>query len=423
MRRDEVAGADTERPRYAPYEEDEAEVEAKARRRPPRQKAEKFFRALQRGLSGFMLLQLVFVGVFVMVGPWWTLTTGLPGAAMLLASLGLLFDGMAFGALLEWLPERAQRIIIKVSALQHLGVLLCGAWLVWRPVDPAWTLQPGTDAVNDPLLVFRDGALVVHGGAGSVRRQGDDGWYDLHAPGYFGWEFHATADGALYVGPREPQRIDRYDPQEETWRLIGRPAGPLDELAIGADEIMATIRGRLHRLDMSGGTWSELTELGRVHAVALAPDGDGAFAAGSRWWWREGGEWVDVTPPGELGFPNEVYVGGGGWRYALLGGFMGGDMMVAGPGEAFRRAGSPVADPRVMIVDPDDGRRVIVGSWGQGIWVSRDGGASWTSLGLWKIQVRSMAYERRSGRLCVASSNLMWDKGVFCRVLADADRP
>lgn len=420
MRRDEVAGAHGQRP---PDEPDESDDQDEQQAKPPPHRAEKFLGALQRGFNGFMLLQLAFVGVFVMVGPWWTLTTGLPGAAMLLAALGLLFDGMAFGALLGRLPERAQLIIIKMSALQHLGVLLCGAWWVWQPVDPSWALQPGTDGVNDPQLVFQDGALVVHGGAGSVRRQGDDGWwYDLHAPGFYGWEFHATADGALYIGPREPQRIDRYDPQEKTWRLIGRPAGPLDELAIGTGEIMATIRSRLHRLDMSGRTWSEVTEVGRVHAVALAPDGDGAFAAGSRWWWREGGEWVDVTPPGEFGFPNEVYVGGGGWRYALLGGFMGGDMMVAGPGEAFRRAESPVADPRVMIVDPERGERVIVGSWGQGVWVSRDGGASWTALGLWKIQVRSLAYDRQSGRLCAASSNLMWDKGVFCRVLADAER-
>jgi hypothetical protein len=403
----------------------EAEERGPHGKAPPPGKAERFFRGLQKGFSGFLIVQLLFIGVFVMVGPWWTVTTGLPGAAMLLAALGLLFDVTAFGVLLEWLPERAHRAIIKLSALQHLGVLLWGAWLVWQPVDPAWTLQPGTDGVSDPLLVFRpDGALVVHGGAGSVRWQGDDGgWYDLGAPGFFGWEFHAMPDGALYIGPREPQRIDRYDPQTETWRLIGRPAGALGDLAIGTGEIMAVIGGRLHRLDMFEKTWSEVHEVGRADAVALAPDGDGAFAAGSRWWWREGGEWVDVTPPGELGFPNDVYVGGGGWRYALLGGFMGGDMYVAGPGEGFRRALSPVGDPRVLVPDPVHGERVIVGSWGQGVWVSHDGGASWTSLGLGKIQVRSLAYDRRGGRLCAASSNLMWDKGVFCRELAAADRP
>lgn len=391
----------------------------------PPGKADRFLHGLHRAFSGFMLLQVAFIGVFVMVGPWWTVTTGLPGAAMLLAALGLLFDVTALGVLIERLPARAQRVIVKIAALQHVGVFLSGAWLVAQPVDPAWTLQAGTDTVSDPLLAFgTDGALLVHGGGGSVRRQGDDGWwYDLHAPGFFGWEFHATPDGALYVGPREPQRIDRYDPREQTWRLIGRPAGALKDLAIGTGEIMAVIDSRLHRLDMVNGTWSEVKSVGRAEAVALAPVGDGALVAGRRWWWREGGEWVDVTPPGELGFPNDIYVGGGGWRYALLGGFMGGEVVVAGPGEEFRRVDSPVGDPRVLVVDPVDGRRVIVGSWGQGVWVSRDAGASWTALGLPKIQVRSLAYARRSGRLCAASSNLMWDKGVFCRVLASADQP
>lgn len=384
------------------------------------ERAEEGLRGVHRVVSGVMLVQLVVVGAFLLVSPWWWLLTGLPGAALLMAALGLLFDWRAFDVLLGWLPARARRVVVRLSALAHLTVFLAGAWLVMKPLDPAWELQPGTDGVSDPILAFRpDGALLVHGGAGSVRYQGDDGyWYDLHAPGFFGWEFHALPDGALYVGPREPQRIDRYDPQEQTWRAIGRPAGALGDMAVGAGELLASIGGALHRLDLSGRSWSiEHGVSGPIHSVALAPDGDGALALGRRWWAREGGAWADVTPEGELGFPNDAYIGGGGWRYALLGGgIFGGDgLYVARPDEGFGGVETPVGDLRVLALHPVRGELVVAGSWGQGVWVSRDGGASWASLGLDRVQVRSLAVDWRRGRVCAASSNLAWGKGVYCR--------
>lgn len=399
--------------------------------RPPREPgpgkgAERVLRGIHRFVAGFMILQLAFVGVFLLTSPWWAVTSGLPGAAMLLAALGLLFDWRAFDVLLEWLPARAQKFVVRLSMLAHLSVFVAGAWLVTRPIDPAWELQPGTDGVSDPILAFRpDGALLVHGGAGSVRYQGDDGgWYDLDAPGFFGWELHATADGALYVGPSGMQRIDRYDPTARTWRAIGRPGGYLADMSVGSGELLAAIAGRLHRLDMVAGTWSEEQALGRVNAVALAPDGDGALAAGERWWARERGAWADVTPPAEqLGFPNDAVIGGGGWRYVLLGGFLAGDLHVAGPGEGFRKVEAPAGDLRVLVADPVRGELVIAGSWGQGVWVSRDGAASWAPLGLERVQVRSLAVDWRRGRVCAASSNLLWDKGVFCRRLPGADGP
>lgn len=376
-------------------------------------------RGVGRVVAGVTIVQLVFIGVFLLVGPWWTLVTGLPGAAMLLAALGLLFDWHALEVLLAWLPAWARRFGVRLSALAHLTVLLGGVWLVTRPIDPAWELQPGTDGVSDPILALRpDGALLVHGGGGSVRRQGDDGWwYDLGAPGFFGWEFHATPDGALYVAPRDMQRIDRYDPKEESWRAIGRPQGELRSLAVGTGELLAAIGDRLHRLDMSERTWSQVQAVsGPIYTVALAPEGDGALALGGRWWSREGGAWVDVTPPDEdLGFPNAASIGGGGWRYVVLGGFMGGDVYAAGPGEGFRRLGPPAGDVRVMVPDPGRGERVLAGSWGQGVWVSLDGGGSWAPLGLERVQVRSLVVDWRRGQVCAASSNLMWDKGVFCR--------
>ena len=46
-----------------------------------------------------------------------------------------------------------------------------------------------------------------------------------------------------------------------------------------------------------------------------------------------------------------------------------------------------------LVADPDDGRRVWAGTWGEGVFVSGDGGASWADFGLQRIQVRSMAID------------------------------
>jgi len=365
---------------------------------------------------GFMILQLAFIGVFVLVGPWWALRGGLTGAVLLLAALGLFFDTRALGELLAWAPAWLQRWAIRLAVASH--VIAAGWALVWmwRPIDPAWTPLAGAEDWNDPIIVFSvvDG-FVVHTGGGRTWAWSDDAWRDLgEPPGGRSWEFHAGRDGALWTAPRGTARLDRRDPSTGRWHTLGRPAGELSSLAVGADELLVAVSGALHRFDMAQRTWSkEQGPTGRVESLAFG--GATAVALGWSWWSREGlGEWVDVTPPDRDGYYYAA-VGGRGWRYAWHSGIWSSDLHVAPPGRSFERRTPPAPDVRVIVADPDDGTRVVAGSWGQGVWGSDDGGATWMPLGLDRVQVRSLAVDWHRGVVCAASSNTIWDRGVFCR--------
>lgn len=379
--------------------------------------ADGFVRGVRRVVVGYKLAQLVVVGVFLLAGPWWTLGAGLPGAAVLLAGLGLLFDWRALAVLLAWLPVWAQRVGVRLAVTSHLAAATWAAMLLIQPVDPAWTALVGTEDWSDPRLAFAgDGALVVLAGSGRVHRWTGAGWQDLGAcPGGFAWEFHGGPDGALWSAPRDQPQIARRDPETESWQRIDRPPGDLGKMSVGSGELLVQIGGLLHRYDMFLKTWSKVqVVVGAVYGVALG--GGSAVALGSRWWSREAGQWIDVTPPGELGRAQGA-VGGGGWRYAASGGLWSGDLRVARPGQKFQPAPAPATDVRVLAADPVDGRRVVAGSWGQGVWFSEDGGQNWAELGLQRVQVRSLVVDWSRHVVCAGSSNLIWNRGVLCRDL------
>ncbi|PCC70806.1 hypothetical protein SAMN02745121_02728 [Nannocystis exedens] len=361
-------------------------------------------------------VELAFAGAFLFIAPWWALR-GIPAMAVLLAALGVGFDLGRLADMLAWAPAWVRRAAVGLAVASHV---LVGGWGVveWsRPIDPAWAPLAGSADWSDPLLVFSqvDG-FVVQSGGGRVLAWTDDDWRDLgEPPGGRAWEFHAAPDGALWTAPVGVARLDRRDPVSGQWRSIGRPAGELKSLTVGGGELLVTVDGALHRLDLAKGTWSKEQIAGRVEQVALG--GGSAVVLGGSWWSRDGGgEWVDRTPPerGDGWFYPAV---GGGWRYAWHSGVWSSDLYVAPPGRSFEPRTPPAPDLRVMVPDPDDGARVIAGSWGQGVWGSDDGGATWTALGLERVQVRSLAVDWRRGVVCAASSNTIWDRGVFCREL------
>lgn len=377
------------------------------------------FVALARGVYvGFMLLQLVFIGVFLLVGPWWALRGGLPGAVLLLAGLGLFFDFRGLDVLLERAPAAVRRGCMRVAVASHLVAIGWALVLMLRPIDPAWTLLPDSENWSDPIVAFAgDDGFVVHTGGGRVWGRTVDGWRDLgEPPGGRSWEFLAGSDGALWSAPRGTPRLDRRDPATGQWRSLGRPDGELKSLAVGEGELLVTVGGALHRLDMAEGTWSKEQSLaGRVEQAALG--GGTAVALGGSWWSRGGtGAWVESPRPEGLSWYYPA-VGGGGWRYAWCSGMWSSDLRVAPPGQPFAPRTPPTPDLRVVVPHPESGARVVAGSWGQGVWASDDGGATWSALGLERVQVRSLAVDWRRSVVCAASSNTIWNRGVFCRDL------
>lgn len=377
--------------------------------------AETILRGVFRVFAGFMLLQVAVIGAFVTVGPWWALRGGLAGAAVVVGALGLLFDWRALDLLLEWMGPRPRRVVIQVSVAAHLAALTAAGLVLMRPVDPAWRLLEGTASWSDPRLALgSDGRLVaLTGRPRGARRLGDAGWEELGGPGDFAWEFHAGAGGVFWSAPRSASQIDVWDPGDSVWGSIARGGHELGSLAVGTGELLAAVDGSAFRYDIARASWSRIEIEGRIHSVAVAADGV-ALALGSRWWERTGGAWREVDAPEGGGFA-EAFVGGGGWRFALIGAVWQGSLYVAPPGQAFAAAEVPVADPRVLVAHPREGARVVMSSWGQGVWVSEDGAGAWRSLGLDQIQVRSVAVDWGRGSVCAASSNLLLHGGVFCR--------
>ena len=111
-------------------------------------------------------------------------------------------------------------------------------------------------------------------------------------------------------------------------------------------------------------------------------------------------------------------LGGQGWSYVYEGGMFSGSLVAAGPGSTdFRPRPLPAIGACVLLADPEDGRRLWLGSWGQGVFHSGDSGLHWEDLGLQSVEVRSLAIDARHRRLFAASSNLMLRRGIYVRTL------
>lgn len=371
---------------------------------------------LQRFMAGWTIFKLIVWALFLLVAPALCLQRGLVGAAILVGALGLLLDVMAIDILLGWTRGWAVHIR-RALMLYHLGVAIAAGYLLLQPIDPRWTLVPATaDLANTAVAPAPDGLLVLGGGQLWLHPRGAEP-RSLAYPGPFAWISHATPDGAVWVAPRdEPEVLRR---SGETWDSLPRPPGDVRALAGGRTRLWLVVDRGLYSLLPGHVRWDRSNECPGATGVAVAPDDEARVLVVGKVWCISpdgGGEWIDVTPPGELAAFPEATLGGLGWMYVTASGVLGSSLHTRGPDDAaFTARTPPASDVRVLVADPRDGRRVWAGTWGEGVFSSEDGGASWTDLGLQRIQIRSMALDPVARTLSVASSNTIFDKGVYVR--------
>jgi hypothetical protein len=74
--------------------------------------------------------------------------------------------------------------------------------------------------------------------------------------------------------------------------------------------------------------------------------------------------------------------------------------------EHFEERVAPCSDVREVVVNPQNGDEAIAGSWAEDLHITRDGGQSWTALGLRGVEVRTLGVDR-------------FDKGVWTRRLPE----
>lgn len=375
------------------------------------------------GLARFMqavtVVKLVVWALFLLVAPAVCLQRGLVGAAILLGALGLLLDVAAIDLLLAWTRGFAPAIR-RGLMLYHLGIAVAGGFLLLQPIDPRWAPVAGSEGLENLAVAGApDGLLVLGGGELQLfPRQGAP--RSLGYPGPFAWVAHAPADGVVWVVPRDAAQIFRG--VDERWEAQARPTGQVRALAGGPLRLWLVVDDGLFSRRDGDVRWDRSDACPGATGVAVAPDDEGEVLVVGRRWCASGDGglgWSEATPPAEefAGFP-EAALGGGGWQYVYSSGAWRSSLHVRGPGEAgFTARVAPASDVRVLVADPRDGRRVFAGTWGEGVFVSGDGGASWSDFGLQRIQVRTMTIDPVARTLCAASSNTMFDKAVYLRAI------
>lgn len=387
------------------------------------------FFAIHRVMVVWIFIKLGVWAAFLLVFPAMCMVRGLGGGAALLGALGLLLDIKALDLLLAWARGCApaiQRLMIAYHGL----ITLAGLVLLFMPIDPRWTLLPDTDDVPDTTVAwFRDGLMVGSGNGWHLALRDDFAeQFTYDNPGGPSWILQTAPDGSLWSAPSHTDilyRLERDPLMEEVdgggWTQVPRPTGYVRALAIGHDELWL-VTDTLHMLDLREMRWAMPTLVKFATGVSLAPDtGDVLVTSRSSWHIRSSVDhtWTDVTPPdiADLGMRHpEATSGGAGWHYVITSGIFNSTMHVRSPEDpAFTPRTPPASDLRTLVADPRDGRHALVCTWGEGIHETRDGGHTWTDLGLHRIQIESIAVDWQSSRIAAGNRNIFFNKGVYIR--------
>lgn len=367
-------------------------------------------------MIGWTFVQLIVWAVFLLIFPAMCLARGLAGAAILLGLLGVLLDVKAVDLLLAWTRGAAVHLR-RLLILYHLGIAVLGLVALLQPVDPAWTRVPGTEDRGDLVVAWLPSGLVARPYGGPTMLHTADGTIDyLEYPGAPSWVMQPGPDASLWLAPSDENLLHVRD-AAGTWSAIPRPAGYVRTLAFGRGATWL-VTNDLHRLH--AGRWTLVDACERPSSVALAPDDREILLVGKRWCTSPDGEtWTDLTPPVDEfgGFP-EAAIGGGDHRYVFTSGVWSSTLHTRGPDDpGFVARTPPVSDIRVLVADPVDGRRAWLATWGEGVYQTTDGGRSWQTLGLGRIQIRSLAVDPTRTRIAVGGSNTIFDKGAYTRPL------
>ncbi len=357
---------------------------------------------------------------------------GLFGGAMLTGALGAFAGFMIFSDPVgHWSPRRTRRIrraVYGVCAVSFLG----GAVGLVTANHDGWHHVPGTGDWNNTRAALVDGRLLAQHGAT------DTGWLDVDKGGLedlsfggdFGFEIgHVQGLGQpgsrmLWSAPRDVPSVWACAQPCKRWVEVAAPVGAehFELLAWTHHAAMASIDGKLFAWEGTpqDGHWTPVLSE-RIFSAAMAPgDWSQGLALGHKGghWTQDGGlTWTPVGGLETLEAHADVAVGAGRWYVyrnstTWKGTLMASDDPSAGRWESLKL---PAPDVRTLVVDPDDGRHLWIGTWGQGIFQSTDGGKTWIFHGLLGMEVRSMSVDFKAGRAYVVSGNTVFDRGIFVR--------
>lgn len=266
-------------------------------------------------------------------------------------------------------------------------------------------------------------------GGGAVARS-DDGGASWLLPRVASGDGEQIYDLALVPGSVDRlfaasrQGVLRSDDGGASWRRVGESERGLVHVAslyvdpARPETVIAGTWRRAFRSDDGGETWRGIftgmaldTDVFSLHGVPERPGEIWASTCG--WVYRGdalGERWTRFTSGfAERRTPSFAVLGG----ERLLAGTVAGAYLSTNRGASFRRTSPDDFAVLAIAVAPDDPGRVLLGTEGAGVWVSRDGGESFTRRPLGMRNVRVPALARMGDQVYAAVAHAGSLSGVY----------
>ncbi|MDC3958903.1 WD40/YVTN/BNR-like repeat-containing protein [Polyangium jinanense] len=357
------------------------------------------------------LVKVAAWAVFLLVFPPIAFANGMYAATVLLAVLGLLLDVTALGELLPSSTQpKVRRGVVATMALLHISLLALSVVRLVSPRYGAWQRIAGTDEWNNAALVRPEHGPLLAVGHRDVLSLGKEGRFvpvpDIAGPVHV---IGAGAHRAWFVDV-EGQFAWGYDGASLEKVPLGWDASARMPEGAALDDAFFVVGSRgLVRVARDG---HQSKVLDGTSITGVATDGSRVVAVGSNVFVSEdGGRHFKDRGPTGLQAPS-VYAGGGSY-YLVQGGIMSSRLFVSEADGRLEERKPPMRDIRVIAVDPHDGRRVWVGTWGEGIWRSEDAGRTFQDLELEGLEVQSLVVDFSTKDAWVAATNLATPSGVY----------
>ena len=375
-----------------------------------------------------LIAWIIFLTIF---GPFF-IFTGLYIGSLFLSLLGLFLTYFIFWRSFLNFDSNIQQSIAKFFFIEHVLVALVSLYMIFLvPIDGNWTRMDRTENWYGPVVInYGPDHFAVSCSNDNwenvyVTKNSGINWIDIKYPEGYSTEMgYNRKSNDLWIGPRDYTVIYKYNtkkliPKKNNWKSSIRPPGKLQSLIVTEENSYLLTEGKLFIYNEIHDSWNRFTYTSdSIRDIAVSRDIDNPMILIiSKDWLQStdgGKKWKDVKPKGIALAEYRTEIGGR-WRYVYENGMFSSKLYVGEPGKDFIKRDVPVSDINTLVVNPENGKEVWIGSNGQGIYWSIDGGKKWIYQGLRGIGVRSMAVDFKKGRVIAASSNDIFKKGLYTK--------
>ncbi len=381
----------------------------------------KLLRIIFRLVDGFEWLQVYVILLFLLVFPLWFFYQGMDFGALITCCLGLILNWLILSGDGKW--PKLRLYLLRFMYIEHSAILLFTIFYIVKPLQGEWKKDSYHLFQKTVVKVFtpRPDLLLAWTEKGEIFQWNlqEERWDTFSKPPlrFSGWAvaYDPLRDWMLF-GLHDSDRLNVYQYQNNKWKGLLCPKGQVRDLVVQGERLFALIHSRVYKQSAGMKEWITLDCGGYCSGIA----GNNftkkpyLFATGQRWIESDdrGRQWRDITPSQELFVSGaRAALGNQGTRYAYSSGFFQGHLLVAPPRQPFRRHPTPASDIRALIVHPENDQTIWIGTWGQGVYASKNAGKTWRYLGLRGVEVRHLAYFEDA--LYASSSNLTFNRGLY----------